>query len=111
MATKQYLEAVRAVEAWCEKNKIKLISKPRHVFARAYVVGQAAPQCLVVAQCWADKERYPKVMDSLFGRRQNGLNNVHLFDKSLQAGDWCITAYISTSGCGQPVAIPIPEAI
>lgn len=109
MATRQHLEAVAAVEAWCKANKIKLICKPRHVFARTYVIGQAAPQCLVVAQCWADKEPGPAAMDKLFGRRQNCLSTVHVFDKSLQAGDWCITAYVSTTGSGQPIAIPIPE--
>ena len=109
MATKQYLEAVKAVESWCAKNKIKLISKPRHVFPRSYVIGHAAVQCLVVAECWADKEPGPATVDKLFGRRQNALNLVHVFDKSLQAGDWCITAYVSTIGSGQPVAIPIPE--
>lgn len=104
MATKQYLEAVKAVEAWCKKHKIKLISKPRHVHPRAYVVGHAASACLIISKCWTESEPHLQAWDKRYP-----LGIVNQFDNSLKPGDWCITAYISTAGSGQPVAIPIPE--
>jgi hypothetical protein len=104
MATKQYLEAVKAVEAWCKKRKINLIRKPRHVHPRAHVVGHTAPGCLIISKCWVDSEPHTQEWDKKYP-----CASVNLFDDSLKAGDWCITAYISTFSYGQTVAIPIPE--
>ena len=101
MTTKQQREATAAVKTWCKKNRIKLFGV-RHVYPRSYVVGRTAPLCLVVAVCWADSE--PQAME--FARR-HPLATIHTFDPSLKAGDWCITAYITTSGRGEPVAVPI----
>ena len=102
--TKQQREAVAAVKAWCKKNKLKLLSPPRHVHPRAYVVGHAAPMCLIVAECWADSESQLRQWN-----RKHPLRTVNEFDSSLKAGDWCITAYITTAGHSQPIAIPLKE--
>jgi hypothetical protein len=104
MTTKLQRESALAVEAWCKKQKLNLVSKPRHIQPRAYVVGHAASACLIVARCWTDSE--PQTKDF---NKQYPLQIVHRFDDSLKAGDWCITAYISTIGSGETVAIPIKE--
>ena len=102
MTTKLHKEAVAAVEAWCKKRKWKLISKPRHVHPQAYVVGYAAPKCLIVSQCWADSEPQMKEWDKKYP-----LETVHEFDEALRAGDWCVVAYVCTNSFQQQVAIPL----
>ena len=104
MSTKLEKESVLAIQDWCKKQKMKLISKPRHVHPRAYVVGHAASSCLIVARCWAYSEPQKKEWDKKYP-----LQVVRKFDDSLKAGDWCITAYVSTTGSGEPVAISIKE--
>jgi len=96
-------KARAAVTAWCAKKKIALRSPPRHVHPACYVVGLAAPGCLVVAAPWMDSE--PQCVDF---DRQSPLKTIHLFDASLKAGDWCITAYVQTMGTGEPCAVKIP---
>lgn len=102
MTTKLKKESVLAVQDWCKKQKINLEQKPAHVHPRSYVVGLAAPNCLVVARCWADSEPHIKEWD-----KEYPLQIIYNFDKSLKAGDWCITAYVSTKTIGEPIAIPI----
>jgi len=106
MTTKQYREAVAAIEAWCKKRKnLKLTQKPRHVHPRAYVVGYAASKCLIVARCWADSEPHLKNWD-----KQYPLHTINEFDESLKPGDWCITGYGSFEHRGGwAVAVPIPK--
>lgn len=79
MTTKLRREASAAVVAWCKKNEIKLTKKPRHVHPRSYVVGHAAPRCLIVAWCWADSEKHLQDFD-----RANPLGTVHTFDEKLR---------------------------
>lgn len=105
MTTKLYKESAAAVRAWCKKQKIALTSAPRHIHARSYVVGYAAPSCLIVAECWADSEPQMKQMN-----KENPLRSIRKFDPSLKAGDWCITAYITYPGVGEPIAIPLGGA-
>jgi hypothetical protein len=102
MTTKLQREASAAVEAWCKFNKIKLIRKPSHVHPRSYVVGLAAPACMIVAECWADSE--PQMKDF---NRKHPLRTVHRFERSLKPGDWCITAYVCTDNWQECVAIKI----
>lgn len=102
MTTKLQREASAAVEVWCKKNRLKLIAKPRHIHPRAYVIGHAAPRCLIVAYCWADSEPHLRDFD-----RDNPLKTIHTFDSKLKAGDWCITAYVCTDGRQENVAIPL----
>ncbi len=102
MTTKLEKESLLAVQDWCKKQKMELVAKPRHVHPRSYVVGLAAPLCLIVTRCWADSEPQAKAWNKNYP-----LQIVHNFDKSLKAGDWCITAYVSTQTSGEPVAIPI----
>lgn len=101
MTTKLHQQATAALLAWCRAKKIKPIGKPRHVYPRAYVVGHAAPLCLIVAVPWPDAE--PQLCDI---KKANPLTTIHEFDKSLKAGDWCSVGYIVTAGWAQPVAIP-----
>jgi len=104
MTTKLEKESALAVQHWCKKQKIKLTSKPRHIHPRTYVVGYAASSCLVVARCWADSEPQTKEWNKKYP-----LDIIRKFDHSLKAGDWCITAYVSTVGCGESIAIPLKE--
>jgi hypothetical protein len=101
--TKLQRECANAVTAWCEGQgrNWRLTSRPRHVHPRAYVVGYAAPLAIVVAQPWMDSE--PQVRDYT---RRNPLTIVRNFDRSLKAGDWCITAYVCRDGSQETVAIP-----
>jgi hypothetical protein len=102
MSTKLEKESTLAIQEWCKKQKMKLTSKPRHIHPRAYVVGYAASSCLIVAICWADSEPQTKVWNKKYP-----LEIIRNFDHSLKAGDWCITAYVSTFHCGESIAIPI----
>lgn len=104
MTTKLEKESMLAVQQWCKKEKMKLISKPRHIHSRVYVVGYAASSCLIVARCWADSEPQTKEWNKKYP-----LDIIRKFDHSLKAGDWCITAYVSTLGCGESIAIPLKE--
>ncbi len=74
----------------------------RHIYPMAYVVGYAAPRCLVVSMPWPDAEK-PLQRDV----RNYPLKQVYLFDASLKAGDWCSLGYVSTLGSSETVAIPV----
>lgn len=97
-------KTVRAIRKWCAERDMKLTTKPRHVHPRAYVLGYAAPQCLVIASPWMDSEPHLREFD-----KRNPLTTVNCFDPSLRAGDWCMTAYVRREGVGEQVAIPIEE--
>ena len=101
MTTKLRKAAADAVRQWCKKTG-KPATSVRHVHPRAYVVGKAAPLCLIVAVPWQDSE--PQCQD--FDRR-NPIRMIWKFDDSLQAGMWCATAYVVTGTCGENVAVPI----
>ena len=75
----------------------------RHVFPRAYVIARPAPKCLVVARPWMDSEAQVKDWNQL-----HGCDVLHDFDWTLQAGDWCATAYAYTSTGGWTVAVKWP---
>ena len=94
--------AVKAIKKWCRAHKLKLVSEPRHVHPVAYVIGYAAPKCLVVAVPWIDSEPQCRDFD-----KQNPLTTIHTFDDSLRPGDWCYTAYVCHSGMQEHVAIPV----
>jgi hypothetical protein len=102
--TKRKRIAREAVREWCRREKIKLTCEPRHVHPSAYVVGYAAPECLIVAEPWMDSEPQVRKFD-----RQTPLSTIRCFDKSLKPGDWCITAYVCREGCQGTVAIQVPE--
>ena len=105
MTTKRHKEAVAAIQAWCKKNKMKLIKKPRHVYPRAYVVGYAAPKCLIVSKCWTDSEPHLREHTKLYP-----LGTINNFDDSLKAGDWCIVGYVSVEHLGSwPIAIQVTK--
>ena len=104
MSTKLEKESLLAIQQWCKKQKMELIKKPRHLHSRSYVVGYAAPYCLIVSNCWADSE--PQTKD---WNKKYPLEIIRRFDESLKAGDWCITAYVSTIHSSEFVAIPIKE--
>lgn len=92
----------KAIKKWCSERGMVLVCAPRHVHPACYVVGYAAPFCLVVACPWTDSEQHLQDFD-----RANPLKTVHIFDTSLKAGGWCSVAYVMTSGVGELVAIPV----
>ena len=108
MATNQERAAVASIAAWCKKQKIQIVGKPRHIYPRAYVLGRPSVSCLVVACPPVDAEPQIKDLRKAVQGGADGSTTVQLFDGSLKAGDWCSVAYISTaSGSGQRVAVPI----
>ena len=95
-------KVARAVKTWFKRqNRDPITGELRHIQPLCYVVGLAAPQCLVVAEPWPDSELH---MQS--DTKKYPLRNVRLFDPSLKAGDWCSTAHVSTAVSGETVAIP-----
>ena len=100
MASKLTKAAAEAVRAWCAKHG-KPAETVRHVHPRAYVVGRAAPMCLVVSVPWQDSEPQVREHD-----RQYPLDVLHTFDASLDAGMWCATAYVVRGGTQETVAVP-----
>jgi len=101
--TKTERRARQRVKAWCESSGIELSGKIRHVFPLAYVVGRAAPKCLIVARPWFHSEPQVEVFN-----RENPLQTVHDFDDTLTAGDWCTTAYVTTTSWSGTVAVAAP---
>ena len=99
MASKLKQAAAAAVRDWCARtgDPAKSIL---HVHPRVYVIGRAAPGCLIVARPWQDSERYRQDFD-----RANPIQQIHEFDKSLDAGMWCATAYVVRPGSSEPVAV------
>lgn len=91
--------AKAAVAAWCAKNGMPA-KQIRHIYPRAYVVGRAAPLCLVVTRPWQDAEPQCREFD-----RKHPLAVLHTFDPALDAGMWCVTAYVVTAGSGETVAV------
>ena len=69
-------------------------------YPRAYVVGRAAPLCLVVTRPWQDAEPQCQEFD-----RKHPLSVLHTFDPALDAGMWCATAYVVRAGCSETVAV------
>jgi hypothetical protein len=100
MASKLKKAAEAAVRAWCKKygNPAEVV---RHIHPRAYVVGRAAPMCLVVTRPWQDSEPQCKDRD-----REYPLDVLHTFDAKLDAGMWCATAYVVRGGVQETVAVP-----
>lgn len=99
MTSKLKRAAAAAVRAWCKKNG-KPAKAVRHVYPRAYVVGRAAPLCLVVTRPWQDAEPQCQEFD-----RKHPLSVLHTFDQALDAGMWCATAYVVRAGCSETVAV------
>ena len=102
--TKAQRDALATVRVWCRHRKIALTSTPRHLHPRAFVVGYAAPGCLIVARPWLDSEPQVRKFD-----KASPLTTIRHFDNSLKAGDWCITAYVTREGCQETIAVPLPE--
>ncbi len=93
-----------AIIKWCKKNKTALIRSPRHIHPRAYVIGYAGPGCIVVASPWVDAEPMCKKFE-----KDNTLEIIRKFDKSITAGSWVTTSYVITKSAGEPIAIPVVE--
>jgi hypothetical protein len=93
-----------AVTKWYERqHRGKAVLSVSHINF-GYVIGYAAPGCLIVAVPWMTAEPLVREWD-----RDNPLKIFHTFDPALRAGDWCISAYVRREGCGEPVAISIPK--
>ena len=91
--------AIRAVRKWCEENGYQA-KEIRHVHPRAFVIGKAAPKCLIVSRPWQDSEPQCQEFD-----KANPLDIIRTFDHRLDAGMWCATAYVVTDFGGDTVAI------
>ena len=102
--TKIEFRARQLIGQWCAKQKIKLLCKPNHLHTRATVIGYAAPLSLVVSKPWIDAEPQVQKFD-----KDYPLDVIRTFDKSLKAGDTCITAYVCTEGRQETIAIPWGE--
>ena len=99
MVSKLKRAAAAAVRDWCARTGAPAKSI-RHVHPRAYVIVRAAPGCLIVARPWQDSEPQQKAFE-----RANPIQQIRTFDKSLDAGMWCATAYVVRPGIGEPVAV------
>jgi len=93
-------KTAKAIKEWCCAKKLKLVSEPCHIHPRAYVIGYAAPHCLVVTAPWADSEPQCREFN-----KANTLTIVHTFDDMLKPGDWCATAYVCYDNVQETVAI------
>lgn len=91
----------KRIKVWCDKCGIK-VTRIRHIHPICYVVGLAAPQCLIVAYPWIHAEKHMREWE-----KENPLNIINIFDKELKAGDWCSIGYIVTNSYSQLVAIPL----
>lgn len=101
MGSKLMNAATKAIRDWCRESG-EPAEQIRHVHPRAYVVGRAAPLCLIVAEPWVDSEPQCQKFN-----RENPLATVRRFDASLDAGMWCTTGYVVRNGCGDTVAVPV----
>jgi hypothetical protein len=92
----------RKMRAFLKKELQIKNAELRHIHTMGYVVGYAAPSCLIVYVCWAEAEEQCKDFE-----KKNPLQTVRVFDKSLKAGDWCSYAYFSDGSRGEQMVIPI----
>lgn len=108
MATKRQREARAAMLAWWKKHPERRLRADavsvRHIRPTSYVIGHAAPHCLIVVTPWMEAEPHMRDWD-----RQHPLQTITTFDQALKAGDWCIVAYVATKHGGENVAIPVVE--
>lgn len=93
--------AIPIIKAWLKRDKMRDPFTLRHIHPHTYVVGYAAPGCLVVAACWQESEPHLREF-----QKANPLGIVRRFDASLRPGDWCITVYVATRSGGESVAVP-----
>lgn len=106
--TKLEKATVKAIRDWCIANNDKPISRLRHVYPRCYVLGRAAESCLIVACPPIDAE--PQIKKARKVLTEDGSTSIHLFDKTLKAGDWCSVAYVCFSPRQERVAIHAVQA-
>lgn len=97
-------EIKQIILKWLKKNITrKDIKDIRHIYSMSYVIGYAAPGCIVVSNCWCQSE--PQNQDFT---RTSPLDVIRTFDNSLKPGDWCISAYVIYETMTDTVAVPIP---
>jgi len=99
---------IKAITEWCKKNDMHPTQRLRHIHPRAYVLGKAASQCLLIATPLIDAEQQVKKSREIMGA--DGSTTVHTFDKNLRVGDWCSVAYVCINGRQEQVAIPAVSA-
>lgn len=99
MASNLKKAAAAAVRAWCKTNS-EPAKEGRHVSPRSYVVGRAAPLCLVVTRPWQDAEPQCQEFD-----KRHPLAVLHTFDPALDTGMWCALAYVVRDGGSETVAV------
>ena len=101
---KGLMTARNLIRRWVKANRDGArVTSICHVHPLVYVIGHAASGCLIVAVPWPNSEPNVREWD-----RQYPLNMVRQFDQSLKAGDWAMTAYVSTDMGGETYCVPIP---
>jgi hypothetical protein len=100
MTSKLKKAAADAVREWCQQQGAPVVGAVRHIHPRAFVLGKAAPRCLIVSRPWQDSEPQRAEFD-----KAHPLNVLHTFDASLTAGMWCATAYVLRDGVQETVAV------
>lgn len=102
---KEHRRAKKAIFDWHERHHRRgAACRVTNVHPRAYVIGYAAPGCIIVAIPWMDSSRLLREFT-----RDNPLKQVHLFDDRIEAGDWVYYGYVRTDQYGQLCAVKITE--
>jgi hypothetical protein len=99
---------IAAIIDWCERHGDPVTFKPCHIYPRAYVLGRATSQCLLVSLPPLDRD--PQIQQVRNIMNSDGSTVIHVFDDTLRAGDWCSVAYALQSGGGGLIAIPAVAA-
>ena len=98
MTTKK--EAKELIKSWCKVQGMECLGI-RHIDRQAYVIGKAAASCLIVQRSPLEAEKHLLLDTFLYP-----FDIIRTFDRSLKAGDFCITGYIRSKHCGDTIAIP-----
>ncbi len=83
--------------------KIKGATSVNHIYPRAYCVAKPAPMCAVFVTPWFDSE------SQIRQAKYSSSNTVHNNVESVQVGDWCALAYVTTPGMGTTYVIDLPK--
>lgn len=103
--TKAQREARDAVRKWWTKHRKSYpVQDIRHVHAHAYVVGYAAPGCLVVACDGMESEPHMREWTA-----KSPLSTVHQFEDGIKPGEWVYFAYVATQSSSEHCAVRRPD--
>lgn len=99
----QKQKAIQAIREFMDRerpdDKVRSI---HHIYPRAYVVGRLCPTSIIVAKPWQDSTELTR-----FDDRRFPLERVDICSDSIERGDFCYLAYVSTYNYQQWVACEI----